>query len=94
MQGQLISVKEASKRLKISPSQVKRLCTAGILKHQRVGQRAIWIDPASLEAATARPKVGRPKVWRFAPLVQELRNRGYEAIARKVEAIFRNQSNP
>jgi hypothetical protein len=87
MPGDLISAIEAAKRLKVSRAQASRLCKNGTLKHQRIGN-VLKIDPDSVAAAAARRTVGRPKKWKFEPLVAELRNRGYDSLAARIEKIF------
>jgi excisionase family DNA binding protein len=87
MPGDLISARDAAERLGISHSQVTRLCGNGTLKHQRIGN-ALCIEVSSLEDVAARRKVGRPKVWKFGPLIKELRKRGHESLAAKIEKIF------
>ena len=84
---ELISAKEAAERLGVSHSQIARLCANGTLAYKRIGN-ALGIDPASVEDARARRTAGRPKKWKYEGLLDELRARGHEAIARKIERIF------
>jgi len=66
---------------------VTKLCHNGTLKFQRIGN-SLCIDAQSVEDARERRLVGRPRKWKHDSLLQELRKRGYEAIARKIEKIF------
>ena len=85
--SELISAKDAAKRLGVSHMQITRLCQNGTLRHERIGN-AYCIDPQSVEDARERKTAGRPRKWKHDSLLQELRKRGYEAIARKIEKIF------
>jgi len=55
----MLSVKEASQRLRVSTSLVYTLCSRGILDHFRIGmgRGAIRIDEKALEAYLDRSKV-------------------------------------
>ena len=87
MSGELIGAREAASRLGLSHVQVTRLCHNGTLQYTRVGN-ALVIDADSVTDASARRKAGRPRKWKGEWLVKELRARGHELMAIKIERIF------
>ena len=88
---ELISAKEAANRLGLSHSRVTILCHTGVLKFQRIGNQ-LCIDPQSVEDARNRKNgAGRPRKWKYEPIVAELRKRGYERLASQVERIFKTE---